>query len=62
MNMNKKINGNDGVAWILVALLAAIFVITKFVDESYESGALFVSFLVTLAALAFVGFQNRRDE
>ncbi|WP_297555738.1 hypothetical protein [uncultured Actinomyces sp.] len=60
--MNKKNNGSASVMWVLIALLAAIFVIVTFVSESFKSGALYVTFIVTLAALAFIGFQNRRNE
>lgn len=60
--MNKKNNDSVSVTWILIALLAAIFVIVTFVSESFKSGALYVALIATLAALAFIGFQKRRDE
>ena len=59
--MNKKNNGSASVTWVLISLLAAIFVIVTFVDESFKSGTLYVALIATLAALAFIGFQNRRD-
>ncbi|CAM3955034.1 hypothetical protein [Corynebacterium belfantii] len=59
--MNKKNNGSAKVTWVLIALLAAIFVIVTFVDERFKSGSLYVALIATLAALAFIGFQNRRD-
>ncbi|WP_311776799.1 hypothetical protein [Trueperella abortisuis] len=59
--MNKKNNGSASVTWVLIALLAAIFVIVTFVNESYRSGALYIALVATLAALALIGFHNRRD-
>ncbi|MCX7542960.1 hypothetical protein OS128_08530 [Corynebacterium sp. P5848] len=59
--MNKKNNGSASVTWVLIALLATIFVIVTFVDERFKSGALYVALIATLAALVFIGFQNRRD-
>lgn len=59
--MNKKNNGSAKVTWVLIALLAAIFVIVTFVDERLKSGSLYVALIATLAVLAFIGFQNRRD-
>ena len=59
--MNKENNGSAKVAWVLIALLAAIFVIFTFVDEGFKSGALYLAFIATLVALALIGFQNRGD-
>lgn len=59
--MNKKDNGSASVAWVPIALLAAIFVIVTFLDDSFKSGVLYVALIATLAALAFIGFQKRRD-
>ncbi len=61
IHMNKKNNGSASVTWVLIALLAAIFVIVTFVNESYRSGALYIALVATLAALALIGFHNRRD-
>lgn len=61
--MNKKNSTHDGnasVTWVLIALLATIFIIVTFVNESFKSDALYVVLVATLAALAFIGFQNRR--
>lgn len=59
--MNKKNTGSASVTWVLIALLATIFVIVTFVDERFESGALYLALIATLVALAFIGFRNSRD-
>lgn len=63
MSDKKNIPHDDSntVAWVLIALLAALFVIFRYVNESFKSDALYVAFVVTLVALAFIGFRNRQD-
>lgn len=63
MSDKKNIPHDDSntVAWVLIALLAALFVIFSYVNESFKSDALYVAFVVTLVALAFIGFRNRQD-
>jgi len=54
-------NYSAKVTWVLIAQPAAIFAIVTFVDERFKSGALYLALIATLAALALIGFQNRRD-
>lgn len=57
---NRAESSNSIVAWVLVALLAVVFVVVAFVGESYKSGVLYVACVATLVALAFIGYRNRQ--
>jgi len=46
----------------MLTLLAVIFVVVSYVQESYKSDALYIAFIITLSALAFVGFRSARKE
>lgn len=64
LGMNEKNRAkisNSIVAWVLITLLAIIFVVLAFVDQSYKSVVLYVACLASLVALAFIAYRNRQD-
>lgn len=57
--MKNQDDYSSAVTWILVALLALIFVGVAWVDGAYQSTFISFSLIAGLAALAYVGFQQR---
>ncbi|AKK06596.1 hypothetical protein CMUST_11425 [Corynebacterium mustelae] len=55
----KDHKGNSTVVtWILVALLAAIFIGNVLINDAHQSTFISCSMIAALAALAFVGFRQ----
>lgn len=61
IEINRAKSNNSIVTCVLIALLAVLFVVVAFVDESYKSGVLYVACVATLVALAFIGYRNRQN-
>lgn len=57
--MGNRNRTSTGVGWILVALLALIFIGVAVVDDAHQSTFISFSMIAALAALAFVGYQQR---
>lgn len=58
--MNDRRNNNDNTAWILVVVLALIYVSVAIVDKRYESIVLYIALVGGMAALAIELFRNRK--